>query len=188
MFATYSADCALGWKPTYLSLLPLGDKMTQRSNEHIDFWKFEPEMFEKSLPNVDALIGDNYKVNRKRNNKMEITLFCCASHLFQLAVKEKFCGRWRCCVTSTPTHDKVTHVPFVLVKLRRLTSLRLKVRNETRWTSMVKILLCHKQLREHVVKLNIGHIDSSLLNTAVDWRVDNVPKQLGFLDDVIETL
>ena len=62
LFASYTKD--KGHKETLLALAPLLDEEHLGAVQHIDFIKATLELYQKTLTNVVAFIGDNCATNR----------------------------------------------------------------------------------------------------------------------------
>lgn len=163
------------------------NERTQKSEKYICFLEIILKAFGKSFCNVVALVKNNCSVNQIIRNKMRIQLLRSVSHRFQLTVKVIIAADD---VTVLEVNQVMTKSCMFLVsaKLRRLTLLRPRVRNDTQWSSTFETLMRYKQLRVHVMRFNNADIDSSLLNVAVEQWVDNQVMQHGYLDVAKEKL
>jgi len=97
-------------------------------------------MYDKTSANIDALSGDNCRVNRKLARLMGTFLIGCANHKLALAVKRGYSEE------DVILIDLVNSI-MVAVKhmknssrLRTITDLRPVLRNATRWSSCFEML------------------------------------------------
>lgn len=112
------------------------------------------------------------------SNNTGTPLLGCASHCFQVAVKDIIAAD-DFSVLQVQKLKKKLRTSLISVKLRRLKPLRPKVRNETRWSSTFEMSVRRKQFYKHVMRLIDGVINSLILNPAVERRVDNPVMQIG---------
>lgn len=71
-----------------LAMSPKEDETNQDFYEHITFLRFFLELFGKDEWNVLGIVGDNCNVNQSISTKLGFPLLGCASHRFQLGVRE----------------------------------------------------------------------------------------------------
>lgn len=187
VFATYPNENASGYLAACLAMSPLEDETTHSAEEHVEFLRFVLSVFGKDVSNVVALIADNCNVNRSISTKMGVPLIGCASHRFQLAVKE-ILKEDEGVITQVKQLMTKLRTPLISAKLRRETHLKPKLKNDTRWSSTFLMLLRHAELREHVLRLDDMEIDALLLSPASERKVDNLIRKLRELDEVTKKL
>ena len=161
IFVTFPAENELGYSKILLTMSPMGDEDSLSSQEHYDFATYILKLYHKSWENVVCLVGDNCNTNKALADLAHKPLLGCASHRFNLAVKdilEEYSD-----VTSCVYHmmKKLKNI-IPAAKLRKLTPLRAKCANATRWSSTYKMLRCYKQLKEFLPKLNMTEVDDLL--------------------------
>lgn len=135
LIASYSKNGV--HEETLLALAPLVNEESLGAEQHIEFMESTLALYNKSLTNVVAFIGDNCSTNRKISNDCDIPLIGCASHRFNLAVNKWLdteCG-------FQGVLDDIHKLMIELrklknaAKLRSLTDLCAVKNNETRWSS-----------------------------------------------------
>lgn len=86
------------------------------------------------MVNVFALIGDNCSVDQSISTKSRIPLIGCASHRFQLAVKDLLNGH-EIILAQVQSLMVILRTPLIAAEVRRITDLKPKLRNDTRCSS-----------------------------------------------------
>lgn len=139
------------------------------------------------MSSVIALIGDNCNVNQSVSNKLNIPLIGCSSHRLQLPVNDV--------LREHKTILKQVHVlmvklrtPLISAKLRRVTHLKPKLRNDTRWSSKYQMIKKHVELCGHVNELGSEEVDDLVLMQSGERKVDQLLTQLTQLDHVTQKL
>lgn len=140
LFACYPTDSDPGYSTVLLAFSPLCDETQLTAQAHYDFiaWVLD-SVYNKSMDNVVAIIGDNCEVNKAMCNLAGLPLIGCASHRFNLAVK-KWLQQYE------PVLYKVNSIMSKLKNLkmagalRKLTDLRPVQRNVTRWSSTADMI------------------------------------------------
>lgn len=113
------------------------------------FLIFVISLFVKSTSHFVDLFGYICDVNKFVSKKLNIALIGCSSHLFQSAVKD-----------SLKEHETILKEVLLLMvklraeqisaKLRRITHLNPKLRNDTRWISTYQMLKSHVEISFHL--------------------------------------
>lgn len=187
VFATFPDKTETGFKEICLALSPMENEETQDANEHITFLHFVLSIFQKTMVNVVALIGDNCSVNQSISAKLGIPLIGCASHRFQLAVQE-ILKDYEVVIGEVNSLMVKLRTPILAAKLRRVTHLKAKLRNQTRWSSTFEMLKRHILLRDHLRQLHNEEIDDMLPNQAHERKIDSLFSKLSQLDEVTKKL
>ena len=71
---------------------PLIDQSNQNAPNHVNYLTAVLELYGKNWENVICLVSDNTNLNPAIANLVNKPLIGCASHKFQLAVKQYFSG------------------------------------------------------------------------------------------------
>ncbi|RHZ21995.1 hypothetical protein DYB37_006755 [Aphanomyces astaci] len=134
LFASFPSDDPIGYSRELLAFAPINDEDYLSAAAHSEFESFVLELYGKSWKNVVALIGDNCSTNVAFARLAGLPLVVCDSHRFNLVVSDLLSN-----------HDVVIQKVNILMRklrnilpaarLRRLTPLRAKTLNATRWTS-----------------------------------------------------
>lgn len=77
------------------------------------------------------------------------------------------------------------HTPLSRANLRKHTSLRAKLDNETRWTSVYKMIERHVSWRDFVHKLEDKDLDDVFLAAAAERPIDALLKNLKNVNGVV---
>jgi len=133
---------------TLLALSPLDDG-SQDADAHIELLRNVLAVYNKTVDMVQFIVADNCNTNRSIATKLGVPLVGCASHRFNLAVN-----------TFLTEHDlllrKVNNLMSQLrqannaAELNKLTPLRAKKRNVTRWSSTYEMLERFMEQRPHI--------------------------------------
>ncbi|KAG7361649.1 hypothetical protein IV203_036750 [Nitzschia inconspicua] len=143
-----------GYSKVLLSMSPMGDGDNLTAQEHHAFITDILGVYRKSWENVICLIGENCSTNKATATAASLPLVGCASHRLNLAVKDilKDYSSLTTCVYRLM--KKLKNI-IPAAKLRKLTPLRAKCSNATRWSSTYEMLLRYKQLEEFLPKLGL---------------------------------
>lgn len=133
LFASFPADNAYGYELRLLSFSPLEDESTLGAEEHINFITYVLSIFGKKWSNVLCLIVDNCSTNKAIADRSSVPLIVCASHRYNLAVKDLLLGEEDVILKVHALMSKLKTL-LLSAKLRSLTDLRAKTRNATRWS------------------------------------------------------
>ena len=94
-----------------LAFAPLIDETTMSADSHIDLILFALSVYKKSINNIQFMVADNENLNKAVADKLGVPLIGCASHIFNLAVKN--------CVSVGQLHE-IDNVNKIMVKLSGL--------------------------------------------------------------------
>ncbi|KAG7355610.1 hypothetical protein IV203_000296 [Nitzschia inconspicua] len=144
-----------------LSMSPMGDGDNLTAQEHHAFITDILGVYRKSWENVVCLIGENCSTNKATATAASLPLVGCASHRFNLAVKDilKDYSALTTCVYRLM--KKLKNI-IPAAKLRKLTPLRAKCSNATRWSSTYEMLLRYKLLEEFLPKLGLMEVEDMM--------------------------
>ena len=147
IFASYSCSSTKRYHRSLLALSPLPNENSMNADEHIQFIEDILDVYGKIMQNFCALGGDNVSVNHSIAVKTGITLVGCASHRLNLAVNDLL----------SKGEILLNNINRLMIKLRglclsallrKVTPLRPKLRNATRWSSSYEQLVRYKELKE----------------------------------------
>eukprot|EP00171_Calliarthron_tuberculosum_P003101 IDg3101t1 len=187
VFATFPLCDGEGFGTRLLTISPMGDETSLATNEHFEFLSYILGVYGKSWSNVSCLVGDNVNCNKSLANKAKIPFIGCASHRFNLAMR----------VVLNDDEELISKINTIMVKLRglllgaklrRLTSIRPKIRNTTRWSSTHDMIVRYVRIREFLPNLESEEIDSLFLSPSENRRVDAFLQQLSPLESVTKML
>lgn len=183
MFATFPSDNKDGFKKLLLAFSPFEDETSQNSDQHIQFCNFVLTLYNKTLDNVVALIGDNCSTNKAFARKADRKFVGCYSHRFNLAVKDVL-------NESKDELEKVRKImiklrtPIAAGKLRHMTPLKAQVSNATRWSSSFVMIKRYREIREWIEKIGDEEIVELLLSKKEDKEIDVIFAKLDDLQSV----
>ena len=187
MFATYASKEPNGYSKILLTFSPMGEEESLGAQEHFEFATFVLELYGKTWTNVASLIGDNCPSNKAFANKARKPLVGCASHRFNLAVKDML-------EDYTNLTTKVYHLMKKLrniihsAKLRKMTPLRPKCGNVTRWSSTFVMMERYMKLKEFLPQLCLDDVDDLLPTAREDREIEALLERLADLDSVTKAL
>ncbi len=158
VFATFpSVSSEHGYSKVLLSFSPMGEGDELTAEMHHTFVSDVLHSYGKSWSNVAALVGDNCSTNKLFAKKADCKLIGCASHRFNLAVKD----------IMSPYEDLLAKVNSLMkklrniipsAKLRKLTHLKPKSANATRWSSTFHMLQRYAEIKTFLHDLEMNDI------------------------------
>ncbi len=89
IYATFPYTTPVGYRKVLLWFWPFKEEASQRAQEHYKYLEFVLSTFKKSFDNVAVLVGDNCNTNKALADKAGKLFVGCASHRFNLAMKDK---------------------------------------------------------------------------------------------------
>ncbi|KAH9132292.1 hypothetical protein AeRB84_021278 [Aphanomyces euteiches] len=181
IFATIPSSDVISYKKILLSFSPINDEDSLSALSHKTYFKFELELFGKSLENVVALIGDNCSTNRALARLCGIPLVGCASHRMNLFVCTILTDHEELVNLVNELMRKLRHV-VPAAKLRRLTPLKAKMKNSTRWSSTNHMLQRYVEIKPFVMMIGGREIDALLPSVGQDRLIDDLLLVLKDLD------
>ena len=163
VFATYASEELGNFHQVLLAFSPLFSETEFGAEQHFDLISWVLNLYEKTMENLVAIIGDNVSVNKALATKCGVPLIGCASHRFNLAVNEYV----------KPNKELIEKVNLLMNKLKKLknadklrayTNLRPVQKNETRWNSLYEMFKRYSELREYLSKSDFAE-DPLLVDT-----------------------
>ena len=145
------------------------------------------DVYGESWDNVICLVGDNAAVNKSISTKVGVPLVGCKSHRYNLLVRSVIAGDIKIVSKVNRLMSKLRTL-LLSAKLRKLTTLRPKIRNETRWSSPFEMLPRYFQLLEYLPKLNSPEVKELQPTVSENRRVDALVTRLSDLDEVTKNL
>ncbi|KAG3189857.1 hypothetical protein PC128_g11571 [Phytophthora cactorum] len=145
----YTVDGRL--RRTLLVVSPLDDG-NQDADAHIALFRNVLDVYNKTIDVIRFLVADNCNTNRSIATKLGVPLVGCASHLFNLAVK-KFLTEHETLLQQINSLMHQLRLPNNASELAKLTPLRAKARNVTRWSSTYGMLQRYVKIRAYIRQL-----------------------------------
>ncbi len=161
----------------------LENETTQSANAHLEYIGYVLELFNKSIENVVCLIGDNCSVNRSLAKRIGIGFIGCASHRWNLAMKD-VTGSSDLSISKVEVIMKAFRRPKLAGKLRKLTHLKAKCPNATRWSSTVQMLDRYTKLRSFLSGFDEHEFGESLLTPHEEKRIDSLCEKYSELESI----
>lgn len=187
IFATFSSNALNGYNSILLAFSPLENEESLNADEHIKFLDITLDKYQKSWENVACLIGDNCSTNRSIARKMKKSFVGCASHRFNLAVKD-YLKTYENILSKVNELMKKLKKLVPSAKLAKFTKLRAKTRNCTRWSSCFEMLKRYKEIKNFLPLLLIPELDELLPSTLEDREINNILVKLNDLESITKTL
>lgn len=188
VFATFpDEESTTGYKKVLLSFSPMTNEESFNAATHVEYFEFILGYYGKWWDNVAALIGDNCSTNQSLATKANSYFIGCASHRFNLAMKEFF----------SSYEDQINKINAIMTKLKQLipaaklrsfTHLKAKTKNATRWSSTFAMILRYTQIKEFLPRLEINEIDDFILSAKENRDIDSLLEELKDLESVSKTL
>ena len=183
VFASFPASNALGHQQVLLAFSTFADETTHNANEHKKFLEHVLMRYKKSWVNVAALIGDNVSVNQKLATDLYKRLIGCASHRYNLAIKDMI-----------NSHDAVFKIVNKLMgklrygllaaRLRKEAPLAAVQMNDTRWSSAFSMLKRYIELREILPRLNDATVDALMPTAPQNREIDGLFRMMVELEEI----
>ena len=187
IFATFPTRNSRIYDKRLLTFSPMGDESSLDTNEHFQFLSFVLGIYHKSWTNVLCLIGDNVNTNKALSNRVGLAFIGCASHRFNLAMRDLLFQDEALIVKVTTIMKKLRGLLFA-ARLKKVIPLRPKVRNVTRWSSTFEMLARYSEIREHLSGLDSIEIDPPSLSPSENRNIDILMKKLRPLESVTKAL
>lgn len=170
-----------------LAFAPIGDNDSLTAQSHYDFTTHVLTGYGKSWDNVVALIGDNCATNKAFARLVQTNFIGFASHRLNLAMKHLL----------EPHEEVIKNVQALMKKLKnilptaklcKLTPLRAKTAQVTRWPSTYEMLKRYFQLKVFLPQLNLPEIDDLLPSPVEERELQRLVDNLKELDEVTKHL
>lgn len=144
-------------------------------------------MYDKNIENVVALIGDNVNTKRAFARRVGPDFVGCDSHRFNLAAKDILVS-YEDIVEKVHRLMKKMSFQIPAAKLRKLTHLRPKLRNDTRWSSTYVMLQRYIQVHEIIKQIELPEVQELRLCDGDHVEVERLFRLLGDLQSVTKEL
>ena len=186
MFATFPSSNEIGYERILLGFSSFESEDSMSADAHIEYITFVLELFNRSISNVVGIVGDNFSVNLSISRKLETGFIGCASHRFNLAVKNLFKEDDG---SSAKVHAIVKSLRKLILaaKLRKHSHLSPICYTPTRW-SIAAMLQRYLQLKPALSELDLDDHDVRLLSNREDKRFEVICKKYSQLDTVTKAL
>lgn len=172
MFATFPSENTNGYEKFLLAFSPMGTEMEFTAIEHYNFIEYVLSVYKKTLENVVAIIADNCDTNKALANLCLVPMIGCASHRYNLAVKDVL-------VEHSDLIDKINTIMGKLKnlklagQLRKYTELVPIQKNVTRWSSTANMVFRYLKLIDFIAKPEISN-DPSIVDLIPTARENTV--------------
>jgi hypothetical protein len=184
VFATFPCvSSQFGFKKVLLTFAPMGDGDELTAEAHHQFLSDVLQSYGKEWKNVVALIGDNCSTNRAFARRACCNLIGCASHRFNLAVKD-IIDPYQNLITKVNSVMKKMKNIIPSAKLRKVTHLKPKCANATRWSSTYQMLERYDKIKVFLQELNLNEVSDLLPNNREDREIEDLLTRLKNLDSV----
>lgn len=187
IFAAFPATNANGYVSYMLACSPMENETALTASEHYEFLSFVLGLFNKSLVNVVAITGDNCNTNRSLARLGGLNFVGCASHRFNLAVKD-ILKRYEHSIGMIQTLMKKLSFQIPAAKLRMHTPLKATQRNETRWSSTYTMLSRFLELLPFLPRIDDDDVQLLIPSDQQNTEIRELCVKLAELDSVTKTL
>lgn len=187
IMAIFRSENTNGYSSVLLGLSPLENEETQCANEHYDLLNYVLGIYGKGVANVVALIGDNCATNRSLSRLFSCSFVGCASHRFNLAVKDLLLPH-KDIILKVAEMMKKLRAPLKRAILRKFTDLTPIVCNVTRWSSTYDMLKRFLELRDVLPQLHIAELDDLMPVRRETQQLELLCSTLSELDSVTKCL
>lgn len=187
VFASYPTSNSKGYSKRLLTVSPVGEEINLSASEHYDFITYILHLYGKSWSDIVCLIGDNVSTNKALANKTGIPMVGCASHRFNLAMRDILHKDQDIIAKVNSTMVKLRGL-LLSAKLQKLTHLKPQVANVTRWSSIHNMLNRYTELREYLPMLESDEIDMLLLTASENRKLESLLNIINPLESVTKTL
>lgn len=151
-FSTLRSDKYCRYDKVLLVMLPAGNETSISANEHFYLISFVSSVFVKQFSNVVALVDDNANKTEAFSHLVDPLFVGCHSHRFNLAVKD-FIDNHLELILRVKDFMRQLSYQIPAAKLCRLTHLRAKFNNETRWCSTYHMFQRYVYIEHHIHQL-----------------------------------
>lgn len=187
VFASFPQQDGTAYSTRLLGFSPIGDEISLSAEEHIEYLRYVLELFQFTFENVICIIGDNCNTNKSISNKLSIPMIGCASHRYNLAVQDILSEHEELLSKINTLMIKLKSL-LLGAKLMKITGLKARTRNQTRWSSTFQMLVRYLDIKDHLHKLNSVEVDILSLSTAEDRRVTELFERLKNLECITKRL
>ena len=186
-FSSFSSSSNFKCSISLLGFSPLENELSQGSKIHKGHFDFVLNLYGKSFANVIAIIGDNCASNRKLARIVDKALCGCASHRYNLCVKD----------IMQKSQVMIEKVNLMMMKLRYLipaaqlrayTPLRAKCNNPTRCSSTSAMLCRYFGIKKFLIGLNVDGSVDLLPNPRESKELESLNSLFGQLNSVTKAL
>jgi hypothetical protein len=187
LYASFPKESVSGYEKVLLAFAPMNDESSLNADEHIKFVEVVLSSYGKWWNNVAALIGDNCSTNRCMARKAQVNFIGCASHRFNLAVKD-ILAKYEDSLCKVNALMKKLKTLVASAKLRKFVALKPKTRNVTRWNSTHDMLKRYQELKEFIPLIMMPEVADLMLSPRDDREIDFLLKKLHDFESVTKTL
>ena len=131
LFATFPSTATCGYDCVLLGFSPFENEESLSARAHLEYVTYVLGLFNRSLSNVVAFVGDNCSTNTSFASMVSGHYVGCASHRFNLALKDIF-KEANTFIEKVHSVMKALRRPILAAKLRVHTHLRPSIHTPTR--------------------------------------------------------
>jgi hypothetical protein len=90
--------------------------------------------------------------------------------------------------TLQKIHDIMSKLKNLIpaAKLRKLTHLKAKIRNATRWSSTFEMILRYTKIRDFLPLLEINELDELLLTVRQNREIDSICEEMKYFEAILK--
>ncbi|RHY18350.1 hypothetical protein DYB32_010395 [Aphanomyces invadans] len=120
--------------------------VSHTAKKHVQWIGKQLSKFKRMSSCISFVVADNCSVNKKMATDMEVPLLGCASHRFNLAVQDHMKGEFGDLLGRVQSVMKACKALNNAGELKKLTPLKPKVLQATRWSSAYEMLVRFQKL------------------------------------------
>ena len=187
VFSSSYADTSKGYETYLLGFSPFLNELSEDADTYITFLKYVLGIFDKSFKNVLSLTADNCNTNKSIAKKLGLKFVGCASHRFDLALKE-FIVKEERIIKKVNDVLKKLQLPAMAAKLRVSTPLAPKIICETRWSSVCEVLERYMKIEKFLDDEEFEELEEILLSPREVKKIEKLSLQLSDINTVTKEL
>ncbi|RHZ10296.1 hypothetical protein DYB37_013951 [Aphanomyces astaci] len=120
--------------------------VSHTTEEHVHWIRKQLAKFKRSTSCITFIVADNCSVNKKMATDMKVSLLGCASHRFNLAVQYLMKGEFADLLAKVQKVMLSCKAINNAAELKKLTSLKPRLLQATRWSSAFEMLVRFQKL------------------------------------------
>ena len=146
-----------------LGFSPFLNELSEDADTYISELKYVLGVFDRSFKNVLSLTADSCNTNKSIAKRLGLNFVRCASHRFDLAVKE-FVAKEGRIIKKVNELMKQLKLPSMAAILQVSTPLAPKLLCDTCWSSVCEVLQRYVKIEKYLEKEEFGEIEEIFLS------------------------